>query len=72
MVQKIQQLGLGSLAAAVLETHAAFALLAAQGLYLAEPLLASWWPRPSLQALARQLEDPQQRHSLARALRAAQ
>jgi len=69
LIRQIQHLGLGGLAAALLENGGAFASLAAQGLYVAEPLLASWTPGQSMREFAAMLEDPQQRAQLADALR---
>lgn len=69
LIQQIQQWGLGSLMAAILENGGAFASLAAQGLYVAEPLLAAWTPGQSVREFAAMLEDPQQRAQLADALR---
>ncbi len=69
LIKQIQHWGLGSLAAALLETGGAFASLAAQGLYVAEPLLTSWTPAQSVRELAAMLEDPHQRAELADALR---
>lgn len=69
LIKQIQHWGLGSLAAAVLENGGAFVSLAAQGLYVAEPLLAAWAPRASLREFAEMLEDPRQRAELADALR---
>ncbi len=69
LIQQIQQWGLGSLTAAILENGGAFASLAAQGLYVAEPLLAAWAPGQGLREFAGMLEDPHQRAQLADALR---
>lgn len=69
LIQQIQQWGLGSLAAALLEHGGVFASLAAQGLYVAEPLLAAWTPEKGVRELAAMLEDPQQRAQLVNTLR---
>lgn len=69
LIQQIQQWGLGSLVAAILENGGAFASLAAQGLYVAEPLLAAWAPKQGLRAVAAMLETPDGRAQLVEALR---
>lgn len=69
LIRFIQHTGLGGLASAVLEHNAALASLLAQGVYLAEPLLDTWWPRSALHEVAHMLEHAQQRAALAQALR---
>lgn len=66
IIQLIQKWRLSALAAALLETGGAFATLAAQGLYLAEPLLGGG---VALRRFAELLEDPQRSAELAQALR---
>lgn len=69
MIRRIQDWGLGSLAAALLEHGGAFAQLAAQGMYIAEPLLGTWMPNERVRSFAHLMEDPGQRQALADALR---
>lgn len=69
MVMRIQRLGLSGLAAALLEHGGIFAQLAAQSLYVAEPLLTTWLPNDGVRNFAHMMEDPGQRHALAAALR---
>ena len=68
----LKRLGLASFAAAFLESGSAFAALAAQGLYLAEPVLELWSPPGRLHALANLFEDPQQTAAFAQTLREAE
>jgi hypothetical protein len=63
---KLQRWGLAGLASALLEDGGAFATLAAQGLYVSQPLLESWMPA---RAVAELLEDPQQTQSFVKLLR---
>lgn len=69
LITRIQDWRLGNLAAAILEHGGAFAHLAAQSMYLAEPLLSSWLSKESLHSFAHMMEDPGQRQALAAALR---
>lgn len=69
IIRRIQDWGLGSLAAALLEHGGAFAQLAAQSVYIAEPLLGTWLPNKRLRSFAHMMEDPGQRMALAAALR---
>jgi hypothetical protein len=65
----LQRWGLSPLAAALLESAGPFGPLAAQSLYVAEPLLSPWMSKNSLHALAGVLEDSAQRTAFARTLR---
>lgn len=66
---QLKHWGLSPFAASLLETAGPFSLLAAQSLYVAEPLLTSWMPKNSLQILAGLLEDPAQGAAFALTLR---
>lgn len=67
--QQLERWGLSSLTASVLESGGAFATLAAQGLYLAEPMLNIWMQSKHLHSLAQMLEDPELSTAFARVLR---
>ena len=54
--QGLRRFGLAGLASALLESSEVFPFLAAQGLYIGQPLLEPWIPVRSLTNL---LEDPQ-------------
>lgn len=51
--------GVGGGAAALLEVAGPLKLLAAQAVYLGQPLLDGWLPRRKLAALAGMLDDPE-------------
>jgi len=72
LIIRIQDWRLGNLAAAILEHGGAFAHLAAQSVYLAEPLLSTWLSTETLRSFAHMMEDPGQRQTLAVALREPQ
>jgi hypothetical protein len=61
--------GLRGFAATLLESGGAFSTLAAQSLYISQPLLDTWLPRRGLHSLAQTLEDPQQSAAFAAYLR---
>jgi hypothetical protein len=67
--QHLRRWGLSSLVAAFLEAGGAFATLAAQSLYVAQPMLEPWMPEKSLSAIAAMLADPQQSEAFAQSLR---
>jgi hypothetical protein len=67
--QQLRRWGLSSFVAAFLESGSAFATLAAQSLYVAQPLLEPWMPEKSLSAFAGMLADPQQSAAFAQFLR---
>lgn len=69
LTARLQQLGLAGLTAALLEAGSPFAPLAAQGIYISQPLLEIWLPRERLHALAGLLEDERQTAALAQTLR---
>lgn len=64
--RNLRSWGLASLASALLESSGAFTTLAAQSLYIGQPLLEPWLPVRSLATL---LEDPQQTQAFAQLLR---
>ena len=64
--RNLQRWGLSGLASALLESGGAFATLAAQSLYVGQPLLEPWMPARSLATL---LEDPQQTQAFVELLR---
>ena len=70
--QALKRWKLASFAAAFLESGGAFATLAAQSIYLAEPMLEIWAPRQRLDGFAQLLEDPQQTADFAALLREAE
>jgi hypothetical protein len=65
-VQKLRRLGLSGIVAALLESSGAFAMLAAQSLYVSQPLLDAWF---SPQGIANMLEDPKETEEFITALR---
>jgi hypothetical protein len=68
-VAALRALGLGGLAAALLESGGPLPFLGAQWLYAAAPLLSPLAGDETLAAWARRLEDPQQARRLAAQLR---
>ena len=66
---RLHSWGLGHLAAFFLETLGPFALLGAQAIYMAKPLLGEMWPVSQLDSAARLLEDGQLIQKFARMLR---
>jgi hypothetical protein len=67
--QTLKRWGLAPFVAAFLESGGAFATIAAQGVYFAEPILEFWTPRRRLDSLAKFFEDPQQIERFATLLR---
>lgn len=65
-VQQLRRLGLAGIAAALLESNSAFAMLAAQSLYVSQPLLDAWVPT---QTIAKMLENPKETEEFIAALR---
>ncbi len=55
--RNLQKWGLAGLVSAILEGSAGFATLAAQSLYISEPVLETWLP---VNRLAKMLENPDQ------------
>jgi hypothetical protein len=66
---KLKTWGLSPLAAALLDSAGPFGLLAAQSLYVGEPLLSAWVSPGSLRSLASLLEDRAQSQAFAELLR---
>ncbi|MCL5429376.1 MAG: hypothetical protein M1347_06220 [Chloroflexi bacterium] len=62
----LQRWGLAGLASTLLESGGAFTTLAAQSLYIGQPLLDTWL---AVGPLAQMLEDPQQTQAFAKMLR---
>ena len=56
--EKLRRWGMGNGAAVLLEAAGPLTLLAAQAVYLGQPLLNGWLPGSGLKALAGMLEDP--------------
>ena len=61
--QTLHRWGVREWVASILEAAGPLNLLAAQALYLSQPLLGSAIPGGSLEALARVLEDPAERQA---------
>lgn len=56
--RRLKSLGLAGLAGTLLASGGAFAALAAQGLYIGQPLVSPWLDAGELGELARLLENP--------------
>ncbi|MEX2160814.1 MAG: hypothetical protein WD751_02775 [Anaerolineales bacterium] len=69
LAHKLQRWRLAGLVAELLESGSAFAALAAQGLYIGQPLMETWIPKAQIRRLASMLEDPQGSAEFVRALR---
>jgi hypothetical protein len=67
---RLHRWGLRGFAATLLESGGAFATLAAQSLYISQPMLDTWLSPRGLRSLAQTLEDPQQTAAFATFLRA--
>lgn len=67
--EALRRRGLGQIAAALLEAGGPLNLVAAQVVYLGQPLLGSSAPHGSWQALAHLLEDAEQTQSFVTYLR---
>jgi len=72
LAARLQKMGLAGLAAVFLEAGSPLAPLAAQGIYISQPLLEIWLPKEHLLALAALLEDERQTAALAQTLREVQ
>ena len=68
---RLHRWGLGDGMAALLEAAGPLTLLAAQAVYLGQPLIGGWLPGSRLQALAGILEDPAQTRGFVTLLREA-
>ncbi|MEX2143789.1 MAG: hypothetical protein WD740_04285 [Anaerolineales bacterium] len=66
--RKLHRLGLAKLAAAFLESSGAFSTLAAQTLFISQPLLEPWASKEGVNRLADLLEDPGQSAAFRRVL----
>jgi|SRR3989304_5270383 len=64
--QRLRRWGLASLVSEFLENSGAFATLAAQSLYVCQPLLEPWLP---VRALAKLLENPERTQEFVKVLR---
>ena len=67
--QQLYRWKLSGFVASLLESAGAFAPLAAQGLYVGQPLLETWVSKPGFKALAEMLEDPDEIKAFATYLR---
>lgn len=67
--QQLKRWGLSSFVASLLEAGGAFATLAAQSLYVSQPLLESWPGAKTVRSLAKMLEAPDQSAAFAELLR---
>ena len=65
----LQRLGLAKFAAAFLESGGAFSTLAAQALYISQPMLEPWAERDGVGSLAELLENPAEAAALMRVLK---
>ena len=68
---RLNRRGLGKGAALLLEAAGPLNLLAAQAVYVGQPLLGGWLPGSGLKALAGMLEDPSKRQVFIQLLREA-
>lgn len=59
LARRLNGWGLAKLAAGLLESNAAFATLAAQGLYVSAPLLSGIAPQDKLNIWSKTLEQPE-------------
>ena len=66
---RLHRLGLAKLAAAFLESGGAFSTLAAQALYIGQPLLEPWAAKKEVGILAELLENPAQAAAFTRMLK---
>lgn len=69
LAAQLKRWGLSPLAASLLEAAGPFALIAAQSLYVAEPMLSGLMPQTSLKNIASMLEHPEQSAAFAQTLR---
>jgi hypothetical protein len=67
--RQLHRLKMATFVAALLESGSAFATLAAQSLYVSQPMLEAWLPAKRMRALAGMLEDPNESSAFARMLR---
>ncbi|MGH2582109.1 MAG: hypothetical protein ACRDFQ_04350 [Anaerolineales bacterium] len=68
-INTLRNLGIARLAANLLESGSLFTTLAAQSLYMGQPLLEPWVPRDRVNQIAAILEEPEAGRQLARLLR---
>jgi hypothetical protein len=69
--ERLHRWGVSSGMAALLEAAGPLNLLAAQAVYLGQPLLSGWLPGSGLKALAGMLEDPSKTQAFVEYLREA-
>jgi len=67
--RKLQQRGLAKLVTALLETGSAFSTLAAQALYISQPLLEPWAQKQEVAKFTELLENPDQTAAFTRLLK---
>jgi hypothetical protein len=67
--RQLERWGLARLAAALLESGGAFATLAAQSIYISQPLANTWISNSRLSSIANLLENPEQGIAFASLLR---
>jgi len=67
--RKLQQRGLAKLVTALLETGSAFSTLAAQALYISQPLLEPWAQKQEVAKFTELLENPDQTAAFSRLLK---
>jgi len=67
--QQLHRWKLSGFVASLLESAGAFAPMAAQSIYVGQPLLETWVSRPGLKALAELLEDSNEIKAFATYLR---
>lgn len=65
----LRRLGLAKLAAVFLESGGAFCTLAAQALYISQPLLEPWTAKDKVRDLAELLESPAEAAAFTRSLK---
>lgn len=66
---RLKRWGLAGLAAEFLESGSPFAALAAQGLYIGQPVMEVWIPKEQISRLANILENPADSAEFIRLLR---
>jgi hypothetical protein len=69
LARQLKRWGLSGFAAAFLELGGPFTMLAAQGLYIGQPILGAWIPNEKISQFANLLEAPGEAAQFVRLLR---